>query len=80
MSHTLTLTEEQVSKLTHWWLAVRWSRFALEDKIAANERGGYSPSSYDAKALEETMEAETFLYGIFNDVIISDTGKVPTNV
>ena len=38
MSHTLTLTEAQVASLSGWWLAVRWSRFALEDKISAAAR------------------------------------------
>jgi hypothetical protein len=80
MSHTLTLTEAQVASLSGWWLAVRWSRFALEDKISAAARANYTPSSYDADALKQVKEAEDFLYNIFNSVIIADTGLVPTDV
>jgi hypothetical protein len=80
MSHALTLTEEQVMSLSGWWLAVRWSRFALEDKISAAARSNYTPSSYDADALQRVMEVENFLYDTFNGVIIADTGLVPTNV
>ena len=80
MSHTLTLTEAQVASLSGWWLAVRWSRFALEDKISAAARANHPPSSYDADALKQVMEVENFLYDTFNGVIIADTGLVPTNV
>jgi ABC-type glycerol-3-phosphate transport system permease component len=80
MSHTVTLTEAQVASLSGWWLAIRWSRFALEDKINAAQRSNHPPSSYDADALKQVLEAETFLYGLFNSVIIADTGVVPTDV
>jgi hypothetical protein len=79
MNYTLTLTEEQSRNLTAWWLAVRWSRFALEDKISANERAQYN-SSYDNHALEQVKQAEKFLESAFNQVVVAATGKEFTYV
>lgn len=79
MNFTLTLTEEQTKNLTSWWLAVRWSRFALEDKINANAQIEFS-SKYDNLELERVKQAEQFLEAAFGQVVVTATSKEFTHV
>jgi hypothetical protein len=79
VNYTLTLTEEQTRNLTSWWLAVRWSRLALEDKISASTKAEIS-SSYDNLELERVIQAEQFLEEAFNQVVVSASKKELTHV
>jgi exonuclease VII small subunit len=89
MDVTLTIPEEKVTQLSIWWFAVRWSRFALEDKVKAYQRAG-QPCAYDEACLLTLTEVEKFLETTWEDYMDTLQEKlqaakakldqVPTNV
>lgn len=89
MDVTLTIPEEKVTQLSIWYFAVRWSRFALEDKVKMYQRTG-QPCAYDETCLLTLMEVEKFLEGTWEDYMTklqqsleasqARLAKVPTHV
>lgn len=66
MDVTLTIPQEKVTQLSIWYFAVRWSRFALEDKVKTYQRAG-QPCAYDETCLLTLLEVEKFLEGTWQD-------------
>jgi hypothetical protein len=66
MDVTLTIPEENATRLSIWYFAVRWSRFALEDKVKMYQRTN-QPCAYDEACLLTLMEVEKFLEGTWED-------------
>ncbi len=89
MDVTVTIPEEQLTQLTVRWFAVRWSRFALEDKVNMYHRTG-QPCAYDEACLQTIMEVENFLEGLWVQymdnlqeklrIAQAKLDQVPTNV
>lgn len=66
MDVTLTIPQEKVTQLSIWYFAVRWSRFALEDKVKAYQRAN-QPCAYDETCLLTLLEVEKFLESTWQD-------------
>jgi hypothetical protein len=79
MTHQTTIPPE---KLSTWYFAIRWGRFALEQTNLDYARGGYN-TEYNTEVINQLLEIEATLQGewdAYMDSIVQTQSEVESHV